>query len=596
MAHFLIAVDPDPQRREQFAGSAAGKLADFPSLHTERFDCAPLVALAGRRKEAPFSHLIREDSFHLLLGYAISDEGKHLDAEAIGTALCQPESRKTFGGYFVAATFSNARGLTFASDLLGFFPVYYFQSADVMIVASSPELIAAHPNFRPELDLHGLTGMLLINSLTGDRPLLRGIRRLKPGHLLQWNAAGDFEEREVFSLRNLPCNNSISTAETAERSEAELRRAIRLHCPIGKKTALLLSGGLDSRLMAAYLDAEQVTDSAIGLGRPNDLETQVGRRVARQLGWNFQSEATEFTPTEFAAAAARMARWEQLAGGFSHIEGYCSGETVGNIAPMFWSGFALEDVLGGDAFLYGWESNSQRWSFDRLFSQLNMWGLTSEQLIRLINSPEIGNVIRDCHNELRAEYDRGTAEEPLRASLMKLFTRARYHVGSFLHRLALSSWPIVPILDRQLLETQIAVPSELKRNRRLQKELLFKSNPRLTAIPREHNSFLFEPIRPTLFSRKIASLQKRLRQWYWLKWRKEEPRRYVRLYDLNSPDWRAVRIEAEPHRSTLEQWMNRKMLDELWPAGGRTVSFKAPVSGSGASRLLLGLALWSKRD
>lgn len=597
MAHFALSIDSDPSRRDRFARAATAALKAFPKLHIHQIQCGDLVVVIARNRTAPHSIFEAPGNAAFLLGYALDEAGHWLDARSISaTWTASKNGASGFDGYFIAGTYCAERGLVLGSDLLGFFPVYHAETGGALVVSSSPQLLQAHPLMKPALDERGLIGVLLINSLLADRPLLKSVRRMKPGHQLRWSAAGVLIEREVFSLSNLACNAAISEQQACEVADAELLRAIRRHRPDNTPTTLMLSGGLDSRLMAAYLQSEQITNSAVGLGRPTDLETGVGRRVATELGWDFRFESSEFTAAEFGAAAALTAKWEHLAGGFSHVEGLRSAEIVGSAAPMSWSGFALEDVLGGDAFIYGWNPERGEWSFETIFSHFNAWGLPRHRIAELFTSPDAAELAREAVEELRLQYNHGTAPEPGRASLLKLLTRARYHIGSVIHRLSFGSWPLLPILDRRLLETQFAMPSALKQNRALQKNLLLRKSPQLARIPREHNSFLFEPLHPSPFAHTIASFQKRFRRWYWQKWRKEEPRRYYRLYQMNGPNWRAAREAAEPHRARLEQWMNRKVLDSLLPPPGQTLSFKEPISGSGVSRLLIGLALWSARD
>jgi hypothetical protein len=253
-------------------------------------------------------------------------------------------------------------------------------------------------------------------------------------------------------------------------------------------------------------------------------------------------------------------------------------------------------VLGGDAFPWGFDASTGHWSFETILKQLNTWGVPVARMSDLFKTTDAREVIADLVAGFRRDYNHGSGPESQRATLLKLVTRARFHVGSVIHRLSFRSWPLLPFLDRQVLEQLLGMPAELKTNRKLQKELLIRRSSKLADIPREHNSFFLEPLRPSVLNRHTASLQKRLRRWYWQKWIKEEPRRYYRCYDLNSPQWRAVRLAAEPLRPRLEPWFDRNTSDQLLPPAESRVAFQEPISGSGTARLLLGLLLWTGRD
>lgn len=597
MAHFVIAADADPVRRNQFAQNARKKLATLPGLIVRQFDCGEAVVITALFSNAPHDEYQSADSLSCLLGYAIGDAGQHLDAESIFKIWNRKVSGdEGFGGYFAAVTFSKEHGIVVGCDLLGFFPVYYTECDGALIAGSTPELLAAHPAFKAELDFTGLAGILLTNGLLSNRPLLQRVSRLRAGCQLHWNRSRGAREVEIFSLAAIGVTDGLSLDQASEIADAELTRAIRWHQPSGVSTTLMLSGGLDSRLMAGILSTENVTDNAACLGVSTDLEMQISARSAKAIGWKFHSENYEGAANEFPKAARNVARWEHLANGFSHLESETSAEFVGQIAPMFWSGFSLEDVMGGAGFPKSWAEDRQLWTFETFFAHWNVWGISPAKLSKLLKIPNSAELVRGVVADWQRDYAAAAASDRQRASCLKLVTRARLHVAGVIHRLAFRSWPLLPFLDRELLKKLLSLPPELIANRRLHKALLQHRCPALAEIPREHNSYFLEPLDPTFFARQKAMFRKRWRRWYWQNWRKEEPRRYYRCYDLNHPQWRAVRTAAEPLRFKMEEWLDRETLNQLLPQAEARVAFKDPIAHSGAARLLLGLLLWNERD
>ncbi len=597
MAHFVIAADADPERRHQFVQNAREKLAKLPGLIIRQFNCGEIVAITALFPAAPHDEYQTADSLSCLLGYAIGETGQQLDAESIFKIWnAKGNGDPRFGGFFAAATFSREHGIVVGGDLLGIFPVYYTECGEAFVAGSTPELLAAHPAFNAELDFTGLTGILLTNGLLFNRPLFQRAKRLRAGCQLHWNPNRGANEVEIFSIASIEIDDQISPDQAREMADAELGRAIRQHRPDGVATTLMLSGGMDSRLMAGFLSTENVTNSATCLGIPTDLEMQISACAAKSIGWKFHGENYKTAPGEFVQAARNVARWEHLANGFSHLESESSAEFVGQIAPRFWSGFSLEDVMGGAGIPFGWDKEKQLYSYETFFARLNVWGISPAILPKLLRCPDSIERVQSVMADFRRDYQEAAASDRQRAAFLKLLTRARLHVGGVIHRMSFRSWPLLPFLDCALLEKLLSLPPELTRDRQLQKDLLRHRCPALAEIPREHNSFFLEPLNPTFLARQKALFQKRWRRWYWSKWKQEEPRRYYRCYDLNNPEWLAVRLAAEPLRSRTEGWLNRRTLDELLPHAGSRVAYKDPIGHSGAARLLLGLLLWNERD
>ncbi|MBC8097398.1 MAG: hypothetical protein H7Y43_16455 [Akkermansiaceae bacterium] len=594
MAHFTLTVDSNPDRRLQFIAQAGKQLSCLDGLDLKQAENHELAIIWAKAPLAPSSFHVDEKAFGLLLGYSVDDAGQWLDSRALQSIWTGETPRdKRLGGYFAALTYSPAHGLILGGDLLGFFPLYYAEADGALLASSSPELIAAHPAFKAELDFRGLTGIFLTNGLVNGHALVRGIKRLKHGHHLVWNRRQGAVEKEIFQFVATDSLPSCSPEEARELADTELLRAIRWHRPPHSASTLMLSGGLDSRLMAGYLSAEGITRDAVCLGRRTDFEVQVGGRVAAALAMNVHRETHELEPDGFARDAHQLARFEHLSGGFGFLEANASARVVAQSAPMFWSGFALEDVLGGDAMGFGLDPKTRVWSFEHLLSRLNEWAVPVRLLPSLLRTGDAREVIREQIAALEQQYAQGPETEARRCMRLKLFTRARFHVGQTVHRLAFGSWPLLPILDRRLLEKQFSIPTAVMMNRQLQRNMLTHRFPELARIPREHNSFRFEPLRQTRFADLATALETRIRKRYW-RWRGEEPRRYFRCFDLNSPLWKAVRADAEKNLARLDPWLDRKALAALpWPAPEKLRN--NPFTAGATQRLIFGLALWAAR-
>jgi hypothetical protein len=262
----------------------------------------------------------------------------------------------------------------------------------------------------------------------------------------------------------------------------------------------------------------------------------------------------------------------------------------------------VEDLLGGEAVRFGLDVQTGKWSLENTFKEINQWGLTPDILKSLLRTPEAEPLIQEQIGTFRRDYERAGESPAQRAVRTKLATRIRFHIGSVLHRLCFHSWPLLPMFDRRLLDVFYNLPAEILIARRLEKNLLIRRFPRLAEIPREHNTFQLDLLRPAglagvpLLRAATDSLGRKARRWYWQRWKKIEPRRYHRFYDLNGSYWRPVRAGAEAHRDRLDEWLNRKIVDDLLPPPDADLKLGDSFADGAPRRTLQGLLLWAARN
>jgi asparagine synthase (glutamine-hydrolysing) len=600
MSHFVLILEDDPAVRHQFRSEARRRLQSWPGLTVGDAEVGRLAVAWAHGPSAPQSHYRDGTRLGLVLGNPLSDAGERMDARGLCDRWAGPAGSATpFDGYFAAVAFGVDHGLTVGGDVLGLFPVYYHTIPGGLIAGSSAHLFGAHPRFEEALDLGGLVGVLLGNALLGGRSLVTGVRRLGVGCQLRWRPGQVPREGEAFRLTPGEPAAPRPMEDWCDTVEAELRGAIRRHRAPGTPGVLMLSGGLDSRLMAGCLRAEGIPAAALTLGRNTDFEVAVASRVAGALGMLQHRERAEPGPDAVCDAGRRIARWEHLAGGFSGLEACDNGLLAGSLAPGFWSGYGVDELVGGETVWLTRDPVGGGWPWRRSLARMNRWGMAVPDLVRLLPPGQGPALVEEQVERYRAEFEREDERPEQRAFRMKLATRVRFHIGALIHRMSFGSWPLLPIFDRRLMNFLFRVPPEVLMNRRLEKALLARRFPALAAIPREHNSFRMESVRTGAAERwgvrwkPWESLGKSVRRWYWQQWRGVEPRRYYRSFDLNNPSWRAIRQEAWASQERLDPRLDRTELRRWLPPPTEELRLRDPFVEGAARRTLLGLLLWS---
>ena len=184
------------------------------------------------------------------------------------------------GMFAVAIWDSRRRRLVIARDRFGIKPLYYRDEAGQLTFASE---LRALP--RGEVDPDALEAFLAFNSVPAPFSIFAGTRKLPAGHLLIWQ---DGETRVERYARPVPAEvRDEDPAELAEELRARLRDSVRAHLIADVPVGVLLSGGVDSSLLAALAaqeSGETVHTFSIGFEERSFDELDDARSVASMYG------------------------------------------------------------------------------------------------------------------------------------------------------------------------------------------------------------------------------------------------------------------------------------------------------------------------
>src|SRR6187397_654196 len=187
-------------------------------------------------------------------------------------------------GMFAVALWDSARNrLVLARDRYGIKPLYYRESGGELAFASE---LRALP--RGEVDLDALEAFLAFNSVPGPRTIFRDVRKLQPGHVLVWEN-GRSELIRYARPAPVPASDvrGDEEAELVEELRARLRDSVRAHLVSDVPVGVLLSGGVDSSMLAA-LAAEEASEPlrtfSIGFEERSFDELADARLVAERYG------------------------------------------------------------------------------------------------------------------------------------------------------------------------------------------------------------------------------------------------------------------------------------------------------------------------
>jgi asparagine synthase (glutamine-hydrolysing) len=223
-------------------------------------------------------------------------------------------------GMFACAAYdAQAGALYLFRDRLGKKPVYYGFQGGVFLFGSELKAIAAHPSFKGEIDRDVLAQYLRFNYVPGPYSIYRGIFKLPPASFLKLtpedaargvlpSPALYWDQQEVFR-RGLLEPFTGSEKSLIDDLDALLRDAVKRRMIADVPLGVFLSGGIDSSLVTALMQAQSgtpVKSFSIGFSEKAFDEAGFARTVARRLG----TEHTELyvTPQEALAVIPDLPR------------------------------------------------------------------------------------------------------------------------------------------------------------------------------------------------------------------------------------------------------------------------------------------------
>jgi asparagine synthase (glutamine-hydrolysing) len=234
----------------------------------------------------------------------------HSDTEVVLEAFRQwdVDGFRRLRGMFAAALWNESRRrLVLARDRLGIKPLYYHRRGGELYFGSELKAILVHPEVERRLDLKGLDHYLSLNYVPCPHTLVEGIRKLPPGHWLEWQE-GRVRMEPYWRLRFEPQARWTLPA-AIEALDRLLKEAVREHLISDVPLGVWASGGLDSSTILHYAAAATSgrlrTFSVSFAGRRFD-ESRYFRQVAERYGTEHHEWDLSPSP-ELAGAIEEMA-------------------------------------------------------------------------------------------------------------------------------------------------------------------------------------------------------------------------------------------------------------------------------------------------
>lgn len=210
----------------------------------------------------------------------------HTDTEVIVHAYeeCGIECVQQLNGMFAFALYDSIKKILFLiRDRVGVKPLYYYYDGTKLIFASEIKAILADRTIPRSVDPTAFQEYFSFRYNPGDRTLFQGIKKVQPGHVIQFRN-GSLETRQYWDIyeNRLEKSENLLIRELQGLLSDSVESRLISDVPLG----VFLSGGLDSASIVALMSkqSDKIKTFSVGFEDAVDSELPYARMVSEQFG------------------------------------------------------------------------------------------------------------------------------------------------------------------------------------------------------------------------------------------------------------------------------------------------------------------------
>lgn len=264
---------------------------------------------------------------------------------------------KRFIGMFAFAVWdAKVATLHLVRDRLGIKPLFIGRTPEGdLLFGSELKALMSHPGFERRLDPDAVAAFLRFSYVPSPQSIFRNAAKLPPGHVLSLTApTGAWTSGPFWSLESIAGDGQTAPFEgnevqAEEALDALLRDAVSLRMIADVPLGAFLSGGIDSSLVVALMQAQSarpVKTFTIGFAEARYDERAYARTVAEHLGTDHTEQL--ITPEEALRVIPQLpAMYDEPLADVSQIPTYLVSALARQHVTVALSGDGGDELFGG---------------------------------------------------------------------------------------------------------------------------------------------------------------------------------------------------------------------------------------------------------
>jgi len=279
----------------------------------------------------------------------------HSDSEVILNGFAQwgieATVKRLIGMFAIALWDKREQCLYLIRDRLGIKPLYWYLNDKTLLFASELKAFHQHPGFEKKIDRQSVSSYLRHNCIPAPYSIYENTQKLRAGHILRLDRDLHPVIRAFWSMDDVVGQDQtdMSRLEAIEELDKLARDAVKRRMVSDVPLGAFLSGGIDSSLVAALMQAQSsnpVKTFSIGFEDQGYNEAVHAAEVAKHLG----TDHTELyvTPTEARDVIASLPDfYDEPFADSSQIPTYLVSKMTRNHVTVALSGDGGDELFGG---------------------------------------------------------------------------------------------------------------------------------------------------------------------------------------------------------------------------------------------------------
>ncbi len=551
------------------------------SWHDERFGAVnllsgvfdnldqPAVSADGNRVLFLDGSIDNRDDLRALLG---ADGRGAAPESAAGLCLALLERHgesfaELLSGQFNLVVYDRReRSVTVCNDRLGYRPFYFLESGGLFLFALEQKAILAGCESAPAIDPFAVLEFFTFGHHLEDRTLFGGVRALPQAAVLRAGPGG-LRLRQYWKPSYHGPRVRLSLPECAEELGRRFLKTVARQAAGGRRKAIFLSGGLDSRAVAAGLARVGAHATAFTLG---DDELWHAREVARRLG--FRHRRLVYRDTCYRDALPRVVWRTECTVPFHSSTSVEQHKNLRGEGELLFNGH-FGDVLFGDHMLpEHFLMRRREQLFDNLLAKRTY--LHHDQLRGIFRPDFLAANYPAMLAELRKTVDEIDEDRvPLMMNIWTFTVRQRRYTFASPAADRYLLEPVTPFFDKDLIDWGLSMPLRFLVAKRVYTRMVHDLFPEVASVP------IWDTGRPVaagslfdLFQRGSDVMWKRLRRRLAKKAPKRGSNTSTDLADPRLRDRIEEYLDSDAFLSeALDAGLIRDLLDRHFDRGERQV-------------------------
>jgi asparagine synthase (glutamine-hydrolysing) len=452
-------------------------------------------------------------------------------------------------GAFVAAIWDKVRQTLFiVNDRLGLYPLYYSLHNGSLLFASGVRSLLVDLALPRNVDHTAVAQFLTFDHLLDERTLLEKVRLLPQASLLAF-ADGNLKIKRYWEIDYPHDYPLCSEQEYMDEFSFLIRQAVSRQAPGEIPAGILLSGGLDSRMLLAYLiEKGKQPLHSFTWGIPGCDDARFARELAKKAG--SQHHFFELKPDWLLDKAEQAVRVTDGMGNLVNLHAYATLDAEADLAKVIYKGFL------GDA-MFGFGIRHQFWAHYDEPTRLRVhYQVHTDQGVITFNEKEQNDYFTDGfkHQVGNSVFDAYIAGMDDSRSEILANQRLYFDYRQRVPRMTIKGVEVVrtqamvrlPFADNDLVEFSIKVPPGLLYERRLMKDAFIREFPKLAQVPVTDTGL------PLMLC--LRDITRRANQVIW--WHLQS----TRLKNFAGPMKKPYKDYNNWFRTTLRNWVEHTLL------------------------------------